>query len=127
MKKTHNPAKGKIINRDQAVGLPGENDVEERAREDAQIEGRRAVNNGDRRQAESELEGDDIPPGIDGDAEGTSSLSRDPSEPASIPGRKIKDREGEDEQLATERLVAEGVNEAEHDQMLAAARQRRQK
>lgn len=125
MKNTRNPASGKIINHDQAVGLTDLSDIEKRAREDARIEGHREVSNTDRRQAEAELEGDDIPPVTDEDAEGTSSLSRDPSEPASIPGRQIKDREGEDEQLATERLVAEGVNEAEHDQMLAARRQKR--
>ena len=125
MKNTRNPTSGKIINHDQAVGLTDKLDIEERAREDASIEGHRTVSNTDRRQAESELEGDDIPPVTDEDAEGTSSLSRDPSEPASIPGRQIKDREGEDEQLATERLVAEGVTEAEHDQMVAARRQKR--
>lgn len=126
MKNTRNPASGKIINRDEAVGLTDGLDIEKRAREDAQIEGHRAVSNTDRRQAESELEGDDIPPVTDEDAEGTSSLSRDPSEPASIPGRQIKDLEGEDEQLSTERLVAEGVNEAEHDQMVAARRRKQE-
>ena len=64
------------------------------------------------------MNGEDIPPGSDEDAEAVSSLSRDPSEPASNLGRQVPDREGEDEQQATERLVAEGVNEAEHDQMV---------
>jgi hypothetical protein len=125
MKNTRNPAAGKIINRDHAIGLTDETDIEKRAREVASIEGHRAVNNDDRRQAQSELNGDDIPSVSDEDAQGISSLSRDPSEPASTPGRQIPDREGEDEQLATERLVAEGVNEAEHDQMVAARRKRR--
>ena len=125
MKNSRNPATGKIINRDHAVGLTGETDIEQRATEDAEIEGHRAVRMDDRMQAEAELEGKDIPGGSDEDAEGISSLSRDPSEPASIPGRQIPDREGEDEQLATERLVAEGVNEAGHDQMVAARKQRR--
>jgi len=126
MKNTRNPTTGKIINHDQAVGLTDELDIEKRAREDARIEGRRDISETDRRQAELELEGDDIPPVTDEDAEGTSSLSRDPSEPPSVPGRQIKDREAEDEQLATERLVAEGVNEAEHDQMIAARRRKQE-
>jgi len=126
MKNKRNAASGKIINHDQAVGLTDRVDIEERAREDARIEGHRGVSKTDRDQAEQELDGDDIPPVTDEDAEGTSSLSRDPSEPASIPGRQIKDRESDDEQLAPERLVSEGVNEAEHDQMLAARRRKRE-
>lgn len=125
MKNIHNPSTGKIINRDQAVGLTDETDIEKRAREVARIEGHRAVSNDDRRQAEQELNGEDIPAVSDEDAEGLSSLSRDPSEPASNPGHQIPDREGEDEQQATERLVAEGVNEAEHDQMVAARKRKR--
>jgi len=124
MKNKRNATSGKIINHDQAVGLTDKLDIEERAREDARIEGHRGVSGEDRRQAELELEGDDIPQVTDEDAEGTSALSRDPSEPASIPGRQIKDRETDDEQLASERLVAEGVNEADHDQMLAARRRK---
>jgi len=124
MKNSRNPTDGKIINHDQAVGLPGRSDVEERADEDAQIEGHRGVSNEDRRQAELELEGNDVAAVTNDDAEGTSSLSRDPSEPPSIPGRQIPDRETDDEQMASERLVMEGVNEAEHDQMTAARRRR---
>ena len=126
MTKNNNQFNGKIINRDQAVGLTDETDIEQRAREDARIEGHRTVGEDDRRQAEMELEGSDLPPVSNEDAEGISSLSRDPSEPASTPGRQIPNREGEDEQLATERLVAEGVNEAEHDQMLAARKRKRE-
>lgn len=126
MKNSHNPAAGKIINRDNAVGLTDETDIEERAHEDARIEGHRLVSDEDRRQAEAELDGRDIPAVSDEDVEGISSLSRDSSEPASTPGRQIPDREGEDEQLATERLVAEGVNEAGHDQMLAARKKKRE-
>lgn len=126
MKNIPNPSVGKIINGEHSVGLSNDADVEQRAQEDAQIEGHRSVSREDRRQAERELKGEDIPAGNDEDAEGVSSLSRDPSEPASDPGRQIPDREGEDEQLATERLVAEGVSEAEHDQMVAARKRKRE-
>ena len=126
MKNEQNSAAGKIINHDQAVGLSDQADLEQRARELARIEGHRLVRDDDRRQAADELSGKDIPPLGDEDAEGTSSLSRDPSEPASIPGRQIPDQENEEEQFTTERLVAEGVSEAEHDQMLAARRRKRE-
>lgn len=126
MKNEKNPAMGRIINHAAAVGLTDSADVEQRARELAQIEGHNAVRDDDRRNAAEEMKGNDIPPLGDEDAEGTSSLSRDPSEPASIPGRQIPDMENEDEQFTTERLVAEGVSEAEHDQMLAARRRKRE-
>ena len=126
MKSEKNSAVGRIINHANAVGLPDNADIEQRAKEIARIEGHRAVRDDDRRQAIQELRGNDLPPLGDEEAEGVSSLSRDPSEPASTPGRQIPDRENEEEQFTTERLVAEGVNEAEHDQMLAARRRKRE-
>ena len=126
MKNAKNPAVGRIINHAEAVGVPDNADIEQRARELALIEGHSAVRDEDRRRASEEMQGNDIPPLGDEDAEGTSSLSRDPSEPASTPGRQIPDMENEEEQFTTERLVAEGVSEAEHDQMLAARRIKRE-
>ncbi|HEY4246427.1 MAG TPA: hypothetical protein VGM64_06190 [Lacunisphaera sp.] len=126
MKSEKDSAVGRIINHANAMGLPDSADVEQRAREIARIEGHREVRDDDRRQAAQELRGNDIPPLGDEDAEGVSSLSRDPSEPASTPGQQIPERENEEEQFTTERLVAEGVSEAEHDQMLAARRRKRE-
>jgi hypothetical protein len=125
MKSEKNSAAGRIINHAKAVGLPDNADIERRANEIARIEGHSGVRDDDRRRADEELRGHDIPPLGDEEAEGTSSLSRDPSEPASIPGHQIPDRENEEEQFTTERLVSEGVSEAEHDQMLAARRRKR--
>jgi len=124
MKNISNSRTGKIIKHGSPLGLSGERDVEQRAEEVASIEGHREASEEDRRLAERELTGGAVPPGIDDDDEGISSLSRDPSDPASIPGRQIPNREGVDEQFAAERLVAEGVTEAEYDQMLAARRRR---
>jgi hypothetical protein len=125
MKNEKNPAAGRIISHSYGVGLPSNADIERRAKEIARIEGHGVVREDDRRRATEELGGNDIPPLGDEEAEGTSSLSRDPSEPASTPGRQIPDQENEEEQFTTERLVAEGVSEAEHDQMLAARRRKR--
>jgi hypothetical protein len=54
------------------------------------------------------------------------SLSRDPSDPPANRGKQIPDQEepDDDETAQSERLVEEGVDEAEHDQMLAARRKR---
>lgn len=117
---------GKIIKHGDGLGLTDERDVEQRAAEIARIEGHRAVRDDDRRQAELELNGGSIPPGSTEDEVGEGSLSRDPSEPASNPGRRTPDREASDEEFAVERLVAEGVTEAEYDQMLAARRRKRE-
>lgn len=125
MKNGKNRAAGRIISHANGVGLPNDADIERRAKEIARIEGHGVVREDDRRRATEELGGNDIPPLGDEEAEGTSSLSRDPSEPASTPGRQIPDQENEEEQFTTERLVAEGVSEAEHDQMLAARRRKR--
>jgi hypothetical protein len=125
MRNIQNPAVGKITNYIGGSGFTEETAVEQRASEIARIEGHRAVSKADRRQAHLELNGGDIAPVGDEDADGTSALSRDPSEPASNPGRQIANWGGEDEQYTTERLVAEGVNEAEHNQMLAARKRKR--
>ena len=123
-KKSSDSKAGKITTHGDGLGLPDRDDVQQRAEEIASIEGH-APSSEDREQAEHELAGDTLPPTTDDDAEGVGSLSRDPSEPASNPGRQIPDREDEGGQSTIERLVADGVNEAEHDQMLAARRQRK--
>jgi hypothetical protein len=60
------------------------------------------------------------------DAAMVDSLSRDPSDPPPNRGEQIPDQEepDDDEEAQSERLVEEGVDEAEHDQMLAARRKR---
>ena len=123
MKNQNEHAKGKILNHDKGRGITDATDVEQRAGEIARIEGHE-LSETDRQQAERELDGADIAPATDEDADSRGALSRDPSEPVSNFGRQIPDREPEDEQFAAERLVAEGVSEAEHDQMLAARRKK---
>ena len=122
--RSSNAKKGKILNHGSALGQANETDVDNRAQEVASIEGHSRVRNEDRREAESEFEGGDVPPSIDDDVEGIGAGSRDPSEPSSNTGKQTPNRETEDEQFAAERLVAEGVNEADRDQMLAARRRK---
>ena len=106
MKNTHKRATGKILKHGEGLGVADKADVEQRAAEAARIEGRHGANDEDQQQAEREFRGEEIPPTSEEDSDGVGSLSRDPSEPASNPGRQIPNRENEDEQLSTERLVA---------------------
>jgi hypothetical protein len=48
------------------------------------------------------------------------SMSRDPSDPLSDRGRQAPEYGGDDEKTALENLALEGVEEAQHEQMLEA-------
>ena len=69
--------------------------------------------------------GTDLPATSMEDEQAGAAMSRDPSEPISVSGHEVPLREGPDEEKAVERLALEGVEEAQHEQMLAARRQAR--
>jgi hypothetical protein len=98
--------------------------IEARAVELALIDGQpsRDVTDLDREQALAELRGQTLPEGSFDDAEGRAVISRDPSEPRSITGAQTPMRNEPEEQELEERLVLEGVEEAQHEQMLADRR-----
>src|ERR1700722_5414466 len=123
-KKSRRPRAGKIEVHSRGAGALGEADLERRARELALIDGHPEPTPDDWDQARAALGGDLVAPGED-DAM-TDSLSRDPSDPPSNRGEQVPDIEepDDDEEEAAERLVSEGVEEAEHDQMLAARKKR---
>lgn len=116
------PRQNKLILHGRGIGDLNDDDVEKRAAEIALIRGRPTdrVSDEDRAQALAELQGEMLPASTDTDGESRGALSRDPSEPVSIPGRQTANVEGEDETQAVERLASEGVEEAQHDQMLAS-------
>jgi hypothetical protein len=93
--------------------------VEERARELALVARRtsKQVTGSDRRQAKRELLGASYPASRAGSEE-TRSGSQWGSPPTSS-GRRVRSVRPHDDQV-TEKLVEEGVEEAEHDQMVAA-------
>lgn len=126
MKNINQPTRGKILLHGQGAGGITGGDLERRAREIAFINGHspEAVNDADRDEARHELEGDTLPTTGE-DIEVSTGLNRDPSDPPSDRGHQIPNLEGADEQKAVERLAVEGVEEAQHDQMLAARRQQR--
>jgi hypothetical protein len=48
------------------------------------------------------------------------SMSRDPSDPAVDRGRQAPEHTADDEETALQRLTLEGVEEAQHEQMVEA-------
>ncbi|HTO03500.1 MAG TPA: hypothetical protein VL069_07350 [Opitutus sp.] len=118
------PTKGRILIHGRGIGGIGPAEIERRARELAVIDGRSGteITVSDLARAEAELTGTVLPATSVDDEEADASTTRDPSEPISINGREIPLREGLDEEKLAERLALEGVEEAQHDQMLAARR-----
>lgn len=100
--------------------------IDTRARELALIDGRspREINDADRARALAELRGETLPETSIDNGDEFSGMSRDPSEPRSISGERTPIRNEPEDQEVQERLVLEGVEEAQHDQMLAARRRR---
>lgn len=112
----------KILLHGRGIGDLNDEDIETRAREIALIRGQPdgRIAEEDRTQALAELQGDMAPETTDTDGLSRGALSRDPSDPVSISGHRTDNYEGENDSEATERLAREGVEEAQHDQMLAS-------
>ena len=118
------PTRGKILLHGKGVGPVSQDALEKRAHEIARIEGHPTVTAEDRRRADQDLTGCALPPAGADQRESTESLSRDPSDPPIRRGVQTPNREAADEQKAAERLVEEGVEEAQHEQMLEARRRK---
>jgi hypothetical protein len=100
------------------VGGASPADLERRAHELALIAGRTQATDEDRAQAKAEFQDRDLPATVNEDAESMQSMSRDPSDPIVDRGRQVPAYGGDDEKAALERLALEGVEEAQHEQML---------
>ena len=124
---SNDPTDGKMLIHGRGTGGIGEDDILRRARELAEIDGRSEEDPSEDHlaRARAELMGLSLPATTVEDADATGALSRDPSEPLSIPGHESKTGEGPDEEKAIERLALEGVEEAQHEQMLASRRRER--
>jgi hypothetical protein len=121
----HEAHPGKILLHGKETGEITRSMIERRAREIALIEGRDAVSASDRHLARQELQGGDLPDTTAEDSPSiASSLSRDPSEPISVPGHQIPDHNEANDDDTPERLAIEGIEEAQHEQMLAARRRK---
>lgn len=120
----NDPTSGRILRHGQGTGTISRADIQRRARELAAIDGRSGANfnAADLARARAELSGRTLPGTTGDDVEGTVGLTRDPSEPPSDTGHAATERDGPDPEKSVERLALEGIEEAQHDQMLAARR-----
>ncbi len=118
---------GRILRHGQRADGVTVESIEARARELALIDGRPAsqVTDADRELGRSELNGELIPVPTLQDAEPSAHLTRDPGEPVTETGSQTPMLNEPDDQVVAERLVLEGVEEAQHDQMLAARHEER--
>lgn len=110
----------KIEVKGRGVGIASPADIERRARELALIDNRTGANDDDRRRARAEFLDRNLPAAVNEDADSMQSLSRDPSDPMTDRGHQVPEYGADDEKAALERLALEGVEEAQHDQMLQA-------
>jgi hypothetical protein len=124
---SNDPTNGRILVHGKGTGGISRADVERRARELADIDGRSgaSITDDDIARARADLRGSLLPDAPTEDSDGDAGATRDPSEPLSVSGTETLAREGPDEQKAVERLALEGVDEAQHDQMLASRRHER--
>lgn len=127
MNHTNDPILPKTVTHGRPSGEITDVAIEQRARENAVIAGRdpNALSDADYAQARRELEGRAVPETTAQDAQSRGSITRDPSNPPAFNDGPTPNVFEPNEQEELEHLVLEGVEEAQHDQMLAA-RQRRE-
>jgi len=107
------PTQGKILRGTEGLGTVTLQMIEERAREIAQSDGRAQPNDLDRTRAREELTGatwgSEKPPTRE-------EPGRDWEMPLVSSGKKVPTVRPEDEENIPEKLIQEGIDEADHDQ-----------
>jgi hypothetical protein len=115
------PTSPKILRGTEGLGTVTSEIVEERAREIARSDGRSHPNDLDRTRAREELTG----PTSDSEKLPTrEEPGRDWQMPLVSTGEKAPTVRPEDDENVVEKLVQEGIEEADHDQRLSAERDR---
>ena len=115
------PASAKIIQHSEGLGAPTSETVRRRAQELAVINGHDAFSEDDWREAKRELHGGHEQFSENGDTEMSSMISEHDMVVGSV-GHHTENRRSEDPDHMSEELIAEGMDEAVHEQMLAARR-----
>ena len=114
-------SRGKIVRGTEGIGTVTPHTIEERAREIARSDGRAHPNDLDRTRAREELIGatsdSEKPPKRE-------EPGRDWQMPLVSTGEKAPTVRPEDDENIPERLVQEGIEEADHDQRLSSERNR---
>jgi hypothetical protein len=119
---TMRPASAKIIHHSTGMGTPDVLTVRQRAEELARIDGRQQFNETDWHQAKRELHGGHETNDTNGNMDAAALVSeRDMI--ATSTGHQVENMGLEDQENVLEELIAEGMDEAVHEQMLAARRE----
>lgn len=113
-----NPLSQKIEVRGQGVSGFSQADLDQRAKELALIDNRSDTTDDDRARALAEFRDRTLPDAVNEDADSMQSLSRDPSDPLVDRGHQVPEYGNEDEKAALEKMALEGVEEAQHEQMV---------
>jgi hypothetical protein len=116
---TKPPLTGKIIQHSEGLGAPSPEDVRKRAAELALIAGHAEVSSEDWRQAKRELHGGRDGHGDDGEFAMAAMVSERTMIRCDV-GHRVENIGMEDAVNMVEELIAEGMDEAVHEQMLAA-------
>lgn len=116
------PTPAKIIHHSQGLGTPSAEMVRQRAVELALIDGRDEFNDQDWQAAKRELHGGHESNDTNGEMTAADFISEHDMVVASV-GHHTENIGPEDQDNVLEELVAEGMDEAVHDQMLAARRE----
>jgi hypothetical protein len=116
---TMKPTSAKIIHHSEGLGAPCAETVRQRARELARINGRDEFNEEDWREAKRELHGGHQTNDTNGNMDMSSAVSEHDMVVSSM-GHHVENVGLEDQDSMVEELVAEGMDEAVHEQMLAA-------
>ncbi len=113
------PASAKIIQHSQGMGLPNDDTVRERASELATIDGRTQYNDQDWHRALAELHGGHQQAGDTGETDMAALVSEHDMILGGV-GHRAHTVGPQNDQNLGEELMAEGMDEALHEQMLAA-------
>ncbi len=113
------PVCAKIIQHSEGMGIPNADSVRKRAEELARIDGRGEYNDVDWHEAKRELHGGHESNSNNGHLE-ISRLVSEHDMTTSDVGHHVENMLPEDNDNMVEELIAEGMDEAEHEQMLAA-------
>lgn len=113
------PQSAKIINHSEGLGMPCAETVRQRARELAQIDGREEFNEADWREAKKELHGGHEANDTNGEMDLSEMISGHDMVASSL-GHHVANVGMDDQENLAEELIAEGMDEAVHERMLAA-------
>jgi hypothetical protein len=113
------PTSAKILQHSEGMGAPSADTVRRRAKELAKIDGRAEFSDEDWREAKRELHGGHELSDTNGEMEMTSMVSEHDMVMGSV-GHHTENMAPDDNVNIVEELIAEGMDEAVHEQMLAA-------